>query len=217
MGPRWALLLCLVFVSVLAPGSEARPRSQADPTASPQADDLPPAPPPFGLADVALPNDPAAIRAFFERLPTSVAGQPRATPFIRAAPDRLRASYGEDDPALGHPLWLQALDVSTGEFFPAGSTAGQVAAEWALDPEAGDVDGYGRDGSLVWFRTVTTARAEEPGSEAAPERTLYGLQWGQADDPWLFGAGANTPQRLEALVAAFVVAAAPAATPAAGA
>ena len=83
------------------------------------------------------------------------------------------------------------------------------------------VEDVGRDGDLVWIRWETTEAIDgEQTSTPEPSRTLYTLNRGRVGAPWLFGAAADTPQRLDALVAAFVDAAAtmghatPEATPA---
>ena len=204
-----ALLAIALATAGAQPGHAAR---QATPEALRQG-----VAPPAGLESANLPRDEAGIEALFARLPDELSGEARSHLAVDI-PGEVTAIYGQEDPDFGPPLFLRALDVSTGDFFAPGSTVGDVAALLAADPGAGVV-ASGQAGGIIWVRWETTAgvAGEGPGT---PERTrpLYSLAWGEADSPWLYTAGAFTPEGLDALVAAFVAAtdgaAPPAATPA---
>ncbi len=165
---------------------------------------LPDAPAPGGLGRVQLPADRAAIAALFARLPETVAGEPRTETDAGASADRLIVAYGVVDPAFGPPLTLQALDLSSGDFYPVDFTAGAFVAAVADVPDYG-TDAVGREGDLVWVRATTTVSVagDRPGTPTIT-RPIFTLRWGNATSPWLFGAAASTPEELDALIGAFV-------------
>ena len=196
---RGAVVLACV-VAMLAPGGGAARQDTGTPVVTLPVADLPEARAPEGLARVALPTDAAAIAALLARLPAQVAGEERTEMLTSGEGGRFGVAYGSDRGDLGPPLAIRVLDVSTGDFFPAGWTADQVILELAA--EAGEADGgieaVGRDGPLVWLR-----------ADAGVIEVGYALTWGRVGEPWLFSAIADTRERLDALVAAFVVAASP--------
>ncbi len=212
------LALALTLLLLLASDVASRTAPEATPAVA-----LPEAPAPGGLGRVQLPADRADITALFGRLPETIAGEPRAETDRRGPTDRLVVAYGADDPVLGPQLTLQALDLSSGAFFPADFTAGIFVASVASVPDY-RIDAFGRDGDLVWVRASTTVSGEgdRPGTPIS-SRPLLTLSWGNTTSPWLFSATAPTPDDLDALVDAFVATAksdpgtaVPDATPAAG-
>ena len=199
----FAVVVCLA--SWLLARSAAARQPEATAVGSPAAAALPAATAPLGLGSVPLPDDRAGVEALLARMPPEVAGESRA-PAPPPETDRLGAAYGADPDGLGPPLAVGALDLSTGDFFPAGWTAGDYVALVASGATDFDqVLAFGRDGGLVWLRANTTAAIGGTGL-GTPEvsRTLYTLSWGDADSACLFSAAADTPERLDALVAAFV-------------
>ncbi len=165
---------------------------------------LPTVPAPGGLGRTPLPADATEIAALFARLPGTVAGETRVEVDGSASEDRLIVAYGPVDPAFGPALSLQALDLSSGDFFPEDFTAGAFVASVVGVPDFG-AEAFGRDGDLVWVRATTAAgvAGDRPGIPTVT-RPIYTLSWGNAASPWLFGAAASTPEGLEALVDAFV-------------
>lgn len=201
---RWTVLL-IVTACVLSGVEIGRAETrQADGTA---VVEVPEAAAPHGLARIEWPSDAAGIEALFGRLPTRVANEARTGTPTEERAGRFVVAYGNDRSGLGPPLIIQAVDVSTGDFWPADWTADRVVhalaggADWT-------VEAVGRDGDLVWIRWRTTAAiAGERSGTPEVGRTVYTLNWGRVGEPWLFGAAADTPERLDALVTAFVAAA----------
>lgn len=165
---------------------------------------LPTTPAPNGLGEVTLPADARGIAALLARLPSNVAGQPRTPQLDQAGPERYSVTYG-DGRAGGREYGVQALDVSTGDFFQPGSTAGDVLALRAgKRGEPQDIEiivAAGREGSLVWMQERNTVTYE---GKTSP---LLATSWGTASSAWLFSAQADTPEAVEALVSAFIAAA----------
>lgn len=183
-----------------APASETRGRA---PESTPRATGLPAAMAPYGLGTVTLPDDIVGITALFARLPATIADVPRAS-----TPDheggRVIAAYGTVDPIFGSPLTLQALNFATGDFFPREFTVADFVAS-AADTSDYDAQEFGLDGTLAWVRAETRVgvAGDKPGTPTM-SRTVYTLAWGHATSPWLFGALADSPEGLEALVRVFV-------------
>jgi hypothetical protein len=121
----------------------AEPAIAAGEEASPGAADLPEAAAPFGLVAATVPADGEQVWVMFAGLPQTVDGlemQPLAD-----SEDRVRASWGEEDPLLGPPLMLQALSFRDGDFFPTDFTAGEYVAMASAGEDFG-ASGFGRDG-----------------------------------------------------------------------
>jgi hypothetical protein len=176
---------------------------------------LPPATAPLGVGDVRWPSTAGEIEALLARLPPIVAGEPRVAGVGNDdGGDRSGVSYGDDEVGHGPPLVVQVIDVSTGDFWPAGWSAERVVLALA-DGADWMVEAAGRDGDLVWirWRTTSAAEGERPGTPEV-RRDLHTISWGRVGEPWLFGAAADSPARLEALVLACVAAASTEATPA---
>lgn len=160
---------------------------------------------PNGLGEARLPADARGIAALLARLPSTVAGQPRTPQLDLAGPERYSVTYG-DGRVDGRQYRVQAIDVSTGDFFQPGSTAGDVVAlRAAKRGEPQDIDiivAAGREGGLVWVQERTTTTYGS--GKTSP---LLAVSWGTASSAWLFSADADTPEAVEALVGAFVAAA----------
>jgi hypothetical protein len=204
---RVPLLVVALALSLLAVGPAAAQIATPDP------EDLPRAAAPLGLAGVDLPTDEAAIASVFAALPATVGGERQETWIT--APDRIQVPYGAADPAFGHPLVLGAISFAAGDFFPADFTAGDYVAMTLAGEEAEAASG-GRDGDLAWVRAeLSVGVGGEKSGTPAVSRTMHTLVWGAIDGGWVFTAIADTPERLDALVTAFVEAcAAASATPA---
>jgi hypothetical protein len=170
------------------------------------AKSLPEAAAPGGLEKVTLPDKADGILALIKRLPTEVAGKVRSSHFDLIGPDRYTAIYGETFPETCSSLGFQALDVSTGDFYPPDWTAEHVIAGFALSADW-EVLAAGQDGILFWVRYYTTCSI---GLRDDPSRGLFPLltmMWGHAASPWVFSVQAGTPEELDELVAAVVAAA----------
>lgn len=196
----------LIAVALALAGMLAGSPSIRAQQATPKPLELPEAIAPDGLGRVDLPAVEADIVDFLARMLTTVAGQARA-PQPEVAADRVILSYGKVDPAFGPPLYLQAIDFSRSDFFPPDFTAGDYVASVAGIPDFGTL-AYGREGSLVWVLAASSAgvAGDNPATPAI-ERPIYTLTWGEIESTWIFSAAATTPEDLEALVIAFVLAA----------
>lgn len=174
-------------------------RTTVEPAPTPDVSGVPEAEAPQDLASIALPDDEEGILAIVERLPNVVAGYARTPQFDQRTFDRIIAGYGENPrttPAVAPQVGFQAVDVTTGDFFPPNWRAEHVidtlATQGALE--------RGRDGDLHWMlleTTVTPADSDESYS-------VYSLTWGNDGGRWLFSASAEDPAEVESLVAAFV-------------
>ena len=104
------------------------------------------------------------------------------------------------------------MNVATSNSLPSNWSAAPVVASRFLrgkTEEGVPITAGGQDGGLFWVREDTFLGIADTG-ERAP---LYRLQWGTANSPWLFVAVADTPEHLDALLAAFVAAANTAVSP----
>lgn len=191
-----AVAIALSHLLHAAPAADARQANQA-------AADVPTATAPFGLGTIALPATEAEIAALFARLPTTLAGEPRAALSARDT-GGLSMAYGTDEDGLGPPLTIQAQDFTRGDFFPTDFTADQFVRTVAGVPDYG-TEAFGRDGSLYWVQATTTVgvAGDRPGTPTL-SRPVYTLAWGEASSPWLFGVAATSPTGLASLVTAFV-------------
>lgn len=119
-----------------------------------------------------------------------------------AGPDRFRVTYGTTEPVGCASIGLQALDVSTGDFYPEGWTAEQVVSAYTEGADW-EVEDFGREGDLYWVRSSTTCSVEGEAGEDLGLTTM----WGQAGSPWVFSAMAGSAEVRDELTAAFVTAA----------
>jgi hypothetical protein len=215
---RSTVLFAVVLVVNIGGGDGPRALAGTDGTAAPQStgapsatQEVPPpdlqgvptAPAPADLATDALPDTGSAVPALVERLPADVAGHARSLQFDRI-PERASVGYGEDRRITGvrsFLLWLQAIDLTRGDFFPTNWTGGQVVAYLASQGKKGME--AGRDGNLFWMRDETSTSMS-----GSTERFLvYGMVWGRVDSPWMFSVQADTRENRDALLTAFVAAA----------
>ena len=180
---------CGIGVSDFGPGSEL-----------PNFDMLPEASAPAELGTVAWPPDVQESSALFGRLPSEIAGHGIIARFDRIGPNRFDTTYGEDPQTNDHVLWATVQDLAAGDFFPPGTSAGQFVALFAqgLDWE---VLAAGREGDLAWVQFETTA------TTGGVTRDIYAMFWGNDPSSVIFGAQANEPGELIALVEAMVSAA----------
>ena len=194
------------------PSGSASPGTQSTASASavapepgdgyspPDPSSLPVAVAPQSLGEVDLPDTADDIVALFDRLPTELAGGQRTDE--EAGPDRFRVAYGTTDPVGCMSIGLQAVDVSTGDFYPEGWTAEQVVSSFTEGADW-DVEDFGHEEDLYWARWSTTCgEAGETGEDLGMT-----TMWGQAGSPWVFSALAGSPEVRDELTAAFVTAA----------
>jgi hypothetical protein len=176
---------------VTEPGDEYTP---------PDPGSLPVAIAPQSLGEVDLPDTEADIVALFDRLPTELVGGQRAEEV--AGPVRFRVTYGTTEPVGCSSIGLQALDVSTGDFYPEGWTAEQVVSAFTGGADW-DVEDFGHEEDLYWVRWSSTCSVEGETGEDVSFTTM----WGQAGSPWAYSAMAGSPEVRDELTAAFVTAA----------
>lgn len=193
--PNLGPMLMLVAVLMFGGSSGAAQVATPDPTS------LPEVPAPFGIEADHLPASREAIETRFAHLPETIAGE-RQQPWVVGS-DRIQVFWGDADD-LGHPMQLGAIAFAEGDFFPPGFTAGDYVAMSLGTDEFAHMTG-GRDGDVAWLLAEISigVSGERPGTPAA-QRTMSTLAWGVVDGGWVFTAMADTPERLEALVVAFV-------------
>jgi hypothetical protein len=158
------------------------------------ADCLPEIPAPGDLGTVRLPNDRSNIVALLERFPSQIEGEARSL--------RLDDLYrpGVHYGTRATTLSIEALDVSSGDFFPPEWTASEVIAIMSLGADW-EVIASGQEGTLLWVCCISTGITPE-------EKYLtYATQWGDSKSRWVYVASAPTPADVDTLVAAFVTAA----------
>ncbi len=155
---------------------------------------------PPGLNSINLPQDNDSIMALFDQLPSTLLGRHRADEIQALSPARINASYGKTKPVGCGLVGLQAMDVSTGDFYPPGWTAEKVIALLAsgADSTAG---GFGRDGELFWLNMQTFCS-----TGSSLKESLNITTWGVAGSPWVFSATAQGTESRDELVAALVAA-----------
>ncbi len=178
-------------------GSAAVAQGEGVPT---DPSSLPEAPAPQSLAEADLPATRDGILALFEGLPLELAGGRRT--IEPPTPERLGVTYGATGPVGCGSVGFQALDVSTGGFWPEGWTSEMVVAMFTSGADW-DVEDYGRDDGLFWV-TFHTSCWE---GDSPDEDLVHSAMWGRAGSPWLFSATAGSPESRDALTAAFVAAA----------
>jgi hypothetical protein len=220
VGHPWkALLVSLVIASSCGTGSE--PSGQSDPTSTeatpspssevtssasestaPNPDALPEAAAPHGLGEVDLPDTADGIVALFDRLPANLIGRQRTDGPPAAPSSRISASYGSTEPVGCATVGLQAMNVSTGDFFPEGWTAEMVLAMFTTGADW-QVEDFGRDGELLWVMFTTTC-----GAEGSPDEDVVStMNWGVTGSAWVFSASADAAEPRDELTLAFVTAA----------
>lgn len=168
----------------------------------PDPDSIPEGEAPGGLGAVRLPNEPADIQALFDRLPDEMLGKQRVEQPGGGMPGEIMTSYGATEPVGCGAVGFQAMDVTSGDFFPADSTAESIVALFTTGADW-DVEDFGRDGELFWVRWNTTYGSAD-GSE---EDDVVTTMWGVAGSAWLFSASAGAGEDRETLTAAFTEAA----------
>ena len=206
--PRFRRLVAIGVVVVLAAacgdddgsGTPTEATEGVNGVTAPDPMSLPEAVAPRRLGEVGLPDQPDDITALFDRLPSELIGRQR----MDESPGtelEINASYGNTEPVGCGTVGLQAMNVSTGEFFPPDWTAETFIAFFTAGADW-NVEAFGRDGELFWVVWDTTC------SDAgrAGEDSIYTASWGQAGSPWVFGASAGDPEGRDELTAAFVTA-----------
>ena len=169
--------------------------------ATPDPANLPEENAPFGLAELTIPAGSIEVEAILDEMPATVAGLSQSERIER--PDRTGVAYGDEIPAVGYPLEIVVISFERGDFFPGDFTAGDYVAMALATDDVGSTDG-GRDGDIVWVRAeITVGIGDRPGT---PETigTRYTVAWGDIDGGWLVVASADTPERLDTLMSAFV-------------
>ena len=189
--------------AIPTPGSRTAPDRPGPVQPPPDLQGFPTCTAPNELATVALPNNFSDVTTLFDRLPPEVAGHTRSPQFDRISPERSMVGYGDERRMAGIGnalLWITAIDVARGGFFPPNWTGGHVIAFMGRAKEAQDA---GRDGDLFWMRDETFEQA----AGSAERFPVYGMLWGRVDSPWMFSIQADDRENRDALLAAFVTAA----------
>lgn len=208
-----SLLLTLTFfLLVLVSCGESAPVASPTSVVSPTAEPVEEATPPSGpggvqaalietrLRGVSLPTDEGGVRAAFEKLPSQIGERQRDTARDERGPIRYAAYYVRS----GSPMpdtQVIALEVSSGDFFPSGSTDDDVIAIFATGADW-TVIGTGTDEGMAWVEYNTTATDAASGAS----QQVYVVQWGHPESAWVFGVQVEDPQQLKTVLDAFLVA-----------
>jgi hypothetical protein len=183
---------------VAVPTSTAAPQDDSG-FNSPDPSSLPEVVAPLGLGKIDLPDDAESIGALFNNLPPKLMGGPRTIQSQINTTGEIWASYGKTQPVGCGMVGLQAMDVSTGDFYPPGWTAERVVAVFTTGADWTAED-FGRDGDLFWVRWNNTCGIDgTPGMDA-----IYTASWGKAGSPWFFSVSASDPEGRDELTAALV-------------
>ena len=158
---------------------------------------------PMNLSTVSWPNGVDDALSLLDRLPDEISGHRFTGSQGRLGADRpqIEFSYGEDPETQEPAFEVRVMDLSQGDFFPAGTTAGDFVAMFAQGFDWG-VLAAGREGSLGWVQIKTTVSGT--GHVA---QDVYGMFWGNAPSQLTFSVQANDPEKLDAVVQAMVSAA----------
>ncbi|MCH8206541.1 MAG: hypothetical protein IH956_06000 [Chloroflexi bacterium] len=100
---------------------------------------LPEAAVPMDLGGARLPGDADSIVSLFNRLPGELAGRERTPRLDETGPSRFTAAYGQLTEDGCSSVRLQAVDLSSREFFPADWTADRFVAWWGLGADGDTV------------------------------------------------------------------------------
>ena len=168
---------------------------------APDPDSLPEAVAPQGLDEVTLPDRAEDITALFDRLPSDLVGGTRTDESSGNDPQGITASYGSTQPVGCGTVGLQAMNVSTGDFFPQDWTAETVVAAFTTGADW-TVEDFGRDGDLFWVQIATTCSSES----SSTVDSVSAMSWGARGSPWVFSASAGDPDSRDQLTSAFVTA-----------
>ena len=186
------------FAGCFAGGSDAAPSPPQ--MEFPDFETLPEIPAPMENSTVVWPSSVQDASALLERLPDEIAGH-RLTERQGGLGDfRSDFNFGEDPETQEPVLVARILDLAQGDFFPAGTTAGELVAFFAQGFDW-EVLAAGREGSLGWVQIKTYSES------LGVTRDIYGLLWGNAPGSSVFNAQANNPAELAAVVQAMVSAA----------
>ncbi len=158
---------------------------------------------PMHISTVSWPNGVDDALSLLERLPNEISGHRFTGSQGGLGADRpqIEFSYGEDPETQEPAFEVRVMDLSQGDFFPAGTTAGDFVAMFAQGIDW-EVLAAGREGSLGWVQIKTTVSGT---SHVAQD--VYVLVWGNAPSLLTFSVQANDPEKLEAVVQAMVSAA----------
>ena len=215
------LALCAIFLAIFSvscvwispsPTPTPTPTQVPTPTPSeitngdsgfgePDPDSLPEAVAPHGLGEISLPDQAQEITAMFDSLPPELIGRTRTEELPGTGPGEINASYGKTEPAGCRTVGFQAMNVSTGDFFPQGWTAERVIAVFTTGADW-DVEDFGRDGDLFWVMWNTTCSFETPDVTDS----IWITSWGNSGSPWVISASAGDPEGRDELTAAYVMA-----------
>lgn len=168
---------------------------------APDPDSLPEAVAPQGLDEATLPDRAEDITALFDRLPSDLVGGTRTDESSGNDPQEITASYGSTQPVGCGTVGLQAMNVSTGDFFPRDWTAETVVAAFTTGADW-TVEDFGRDGDLFWVKIGTTCSTDN----SSGVDSIWSISWGNRGSPWVFSASAGDPESRDELTSAFVTA-----------
>ena len=177
-------------------------RVTVEPGPTPQVGDVPMADAPGNLASVDWPDSENAIRALLAQLPIEIAGYARTPQYDLTTFERILIGYGEDtrlNPDGTARLQLQAIDATSGDFFPPNWRAQHVVMTLAQ----GRALEQGQEGDLFWAYIET----EVTPTGSTQSYTLRSLTWGERGGEWVFSVNADTREGVDALVATLVAAA----------
>lgn len=147
-------------------------------------------PDPGDLVQLAFPSTVGEIEALLAQIAEALSDDPSAQ-LVRGV-DEYALSWRNGE------LSLSVRDVSTGSFFPVGSTAGDIVLLFASGADW-EVLAAGQDGVLAWveWKTVGTELSGDP-------YDTYALTWGEQQSPWLFMAAGRDRAGMAVAVGALI-------------
>ena len=166
----------------------------------PDFESLPEIGAPLEISSVAWPSSAQDAWELLERLPDEISGHKLTERDGGPGADRSIVSYRKIPEIQEPALMAQVMDLTQGNFSPAGTTAGDFVALFAQGFDR-EVLAAGREGSFGWVHIKTT------GTSSSVAQDFYSVIWGNAPSSVVFNAQVNDPMELAALVQAMVAAA----------
>lgn len=157
---------------------------------------------PAGLGSISLPSDDAGATALLAAMPDNIAGAARSPEDERGDTGLRVVVYGAETGTPFASMSLMEIDAANPfNEFPVGISGRDVIELFTSGIDI--IDDAGRDGELGWVRL----HVHESLPNGGATRVIQAIVWADANSSWYFAADADSSERLDALLAAFVTAA----------
>ena len=147
------------------------------------------------LEGVTLPANGDEVVMLFVRLPEELDGEVRLQENVGRTGDAVVRATTVWGRGACNDMQMGAMDVSTGDFFPAGSTASEVIETFEHGSDW-EVVGTGTSDGIAWVRFDTSCQA----SPGAAGLHVSGVVWGEETTDWIFTASGPSEQVLDLLL-----------------